>query len=415
VSDPSQAELEAVAHLRSPRAIRERCEAIYERGFEGALGHFAVHPERLAEVASRVAEVTKRRYPTLDIPFHGRMGHFDAGGVQRSDWVRRQLAPLGPEARARAELDLIMTSVLLDAGAGPDWSFHEGSTGRQLGRSEGLAVASLHMFLDGSFSAHPSSQPMRADAEALEALPADALARGFQVDEANPLVGLEGRAGLMHELGRAVRARPDLFGKDSPRPGGLFDALRERAEAGRIPAPEILGLVLEGLQPIWPSRIPLGGVNLGDVWRHPAAGGSGPSAGLVPFHKLSQWLVYSMVESLEAGGLEVTDPDALTGLAEYRNGGLFLDGGVLEPRYPAVTEQAHRPDEEVIVEWRALTIALLDRTAERVREELGQTTESMPLARVLEGGTWAAGREIARERRAGGEPPIRVISDGTVF
>jgi hypothetical protein len=38
----------------------------------------------------------------------------------------------------------------------------------------------------------------------------------------------------------------------------------------------------------------------------------------------------------------------------------------------------------------------------------------MPLAAILEGGTWAAGRELAQARR-GGEPPFRVISDGTVF
>ncbi len=39
----------------------------------------------------------------------------------------------------------------------------------------------------------------------------------------------------------------------------------------------------------------------------------------------------------------------------------------------------------------------------------------MPLAKVLEGGTWRVGRRIARELRRNGEPPIRVASDGTVF
>ena len=44
-----------------------------------------------------------------------------------------------------------MVSVLLDAGAGTKWSYEERNTGMKLGRSEGLAVASLDMFLSGGF------------------------------------------------------------------------------------------------------------------------------------------------------------------------------------------------------------------------------------------------------------------------
>ena len=65
--------------------------------------------------------------------------------------------------------------------------------------------------------------------------------------------------------------------------------------------------------------------------------------------------------------------------------------------------------------WRSLTVALLDRLAPMVRERLGVSAKDFPLACVLEGGTWAAGRRIAREKRADGGPPIAVISDGTVF
>jgi len=38
----------------------------------------------------------------------------------------------------------------------------------------------------------------------------------------------------------------------------------------------------------------------------------------------------------------------------------------------------------------------------------------LPLAKVLEGGSWAAGRALAEKHR-GGLPPLRVVSDGTVF
>ena len=113
--------------------------------------------------------------------------------------------------------------------------------------------------------------------------------------------------------------------------------------------------------------------------------------------------------------LHMTELDGLTGLAEYRNGGLLVDLGVLEPKHEAVMSAAHRVGSEIVVEWRALTVALLDRMAPLVRAALGIDATALPLAKVLEGGTWSAGRRIAAELRPGGVPPIRVISDGTVF
>src|SRR5262249_33688476 len=155
------------------------------------------------------------------------------------------------------------------------------------------------------------------------------------------------------------------------RPGGIFDHFAMVASSAAARAPEnapgaidataILSALLDGLAPIWPGRIELGGANLGDVWRHPAAGGTGPSAGRVPFHKLSQWLACSLFEPLERAGRTIGQPGALTGLPEYRNGGLFIDLGVLVPKRDDILTQIHAPGDEVIVEWRALTVALLDR------------------------------------------------------
>jgi len=58
---------------------------------------------------------------------------------------------------------------------------------------------------------------------------------------------------------------------------------------------------------------------------------------------------------------------------------------------------------------------LLDRLADQIRTQLNQTAETLPLPKILQGGTWAAGRKLAREQRAGGVPPIALASDGTVF
>jgi hypothetical protein len=184
--------------------------------------------------------------------------------------------------------------------------------------------------------------------------------------------------------------------------------LKEQAEGGRLRASVVLGVVLDALSAIWPGRERLAGQSLGDVWRH-------SELGLIPFHKLSQWFCYSLFEPLEARGLQIEGMDELTGLAEYRNGGLFVDMGVLAPRGARALAETHGVDSDLVIEWRALTVHLLDRVAEAVRRELGLDASALPLARVLEGGTWSAGRAVARELRADGGPPLKLHSDGTVF
>lgn len=311
--------------------------------------------------------------------------------------------------------DLAMISVFLDAGAGPQWSYTDKATGKRIGRSEGLALASLDMFASGAFSTD-RADPFRVDASALAHLSVQQLSDGFQVSNDNPMVGLVGRATLLQALGKLVSDNSGVFARtDSPRPGGLFDHLAGLAEDNTVAAPEILSELLHELGPIWPSRLSLGGIPLGDCWRHPAITANDTTNGLVPLHKLSQWLAYSLIEPLQQAGFDVTDIDGLTGLAEYRNGGLFVDAGVLNLRDPAQAERQHDASSELVVEWRSLTIALLDRLAGVVRQKLNMDAMSLPLAKILEGGTWATGRILARERRADASPPIKVISDGTVF
>jgi hypothetical protein len=403
--------VEAVAWLRTPDAIRARCGLVLAAAQRGELAHFALDLSRLDPTADYVIETIRANYPGLAIPYHSRWRHFSAGGRDRAAALG---AGLSPVELARTRFDLVVTSVLLDAGAGDAWRYHEPATGETYARSEGLALASLDLFRSGALSADPE-RPLRADAEALIRLDERTLGDAFQVSGKNPLVGLGGRRRLLNRLGEAVLARSEIFGADRPRIGGLFDHLAHEAKDGRLPAPAILAAVLEGLGDIWPGRIELAGVNLGDVGRHPAAASEDLTSGLVPFHKLSQWLAYSLIEPLEAAGFVVTGLDRLTALAEYRNGGLLIDLGVLRPKHPQVLGESHAGSSEVVVEWRALTITLIDRLAERIRAKLGLTPEQLPLARVLEGGTWPAGRRIAHELRPGGGPPLELVSDGTLF
>lgn len=408
------AESAAVTRLRDPHTIRERCQELLTLADADRLTHFRLHREQLDKTADFVLATIEDRYPNLDIPFHSRWRHFQVGGVDRWDALLRKYQSHDRENIARTRIDLAVTSVLLDAGAGDKWRYVEADSGSTYARSEGLAVASLHMFAAGAFSSEPDN-PMQADAAGLMALDTEDLTQAFQIHTNNPLVGACGRTALLRSLGEALPLHPDLFGEDNPRVGRLYDFLAARAVGKRLPVREIFDAVLRGLAPIWPSRIQLGGENLGDVWHHGAIQRDDPSTGLIPFHKLSQWLTYSLVEPLEEAGLQVTELDSLTGLPEYRNGGLFVDLGVLALRQAKDANRSHDPGSELVVEWRALTVALLDELAVLIRARLDLDPERLPLIRILEGGTWAAGRKAANERRAGGGPPIVVSSDGTVF
>jgi hypothetical protein len=405
-----------VEYLLSPRAIRDQAKVIFERTAgapEGATkgqrkGFFVYHPEKLEPTVQYVLAVIREKYPDLKIPFHSRWGHFQVAGVDRVKELNDKLAGQDPYEIARAKIDLVIPSVLLDAGAGPAWKYRDGS--RMLFRSEGLAVASFRLFMAGCMSDDRHS--LRTDAKGLEQMPMGDLMDHFQASDRNPLAGLDGRYLLLKNLSKALKNR-DVF--PAERPGSIFDCLRKR-HGNSVPAVGILKAVLEGLGPIWPGRLVCKGVSLGDVWRHSSLNPTDLAKSLVPFHKLSQWLTYSLIEPIQEAGLPVTGVEELTGLAEYRNGGLMLDSGLISLRDPADAQREWKPDNDLIIEWRALTIHLLDLIGAEVQKALGRTPADFPLAKVLEGGTWWAGRKIAAEKRPpDGGPPLRIFSDGTVF
>jgi Protein of unknown function (DUF1688) len=401
--------------LLSAEAVRVRAHRMLEIGLDNRLRHFRVDLERLGATVDLVLATTQKAYPAFDVPFHSRWRHFVVGEVDRWDAVAGATAWRDETARARAEFDLAIVSVLLDAGAGASWRYRDPVTGASVGRSEGLALASLDMFARGAFSAN-RDEPLRVDATALQQLTVAGLQNGFRVSEGNPLVGLEGRVELLRRLGQQVSALPGIFSRgDAPRPGGLFDHLAAQADKRSIAAATILSELLRQLGPIWPSRIALGGIPLGDCWRHPDMRTDDATSELVPLHKLSQWLSYSLIEPMQRAGLDVTDIDGLTGLAEYRNGGLFVDTGVLLLRDGDDMRREHDVGSTLVVEWRALTVALLDRLADLLRQRMGLDPVSLPLAKILQGGTWAAGRATAFARRPDGSPPFKIVSDGTVF
>ena len=105
--------------------------------------------------------------------------------------------------------------------------------GKAIGRSEGLALASLDMFASGAFSGD-TRDPFRVDADsACRSCPIAALDSGFQVSADNPLVGLDGRADLLRRLGRLVAERADIFGRATRRGRAVCSIISSRGNGQR--------------------------------------------------------------------------------------------------------------------------------------------------------------------------------------
>jgi hypothetical protein len=403
--------LAEIDYLLSSAAIRERTGQLLHLARTDSLEHFTLDEQKLPILVQALIDEIHQNYPDHTIPYHSRWRHFDVGGANRLDSLDASLKDLSSLERCMAKMELTIISVLLDAGAGEVWQYSDPLTKRKYSRSEGLAVASLYGF--GSMVFGP--KPFQVSSDALKIINIEQLSELFQVTPSNPLQGLPGRVSLMNALGELVQKLPALNNTTSLRLGNFMGLILEQTSENTIEANVLLSIVLKTFGNIWPGRLTIDGTSLGDVWKHPLVKGMGCTNNLVPFHKLSQWLTYSLLEPLEEFGITVKNIDELTGLAEYRNGGLFIDSHIIALRDSSKAQLSHTPDSELIVEWRALTISLLDILADNVRKALNTSPVQVPLAKVLQGGTWSLGRKYAKRLRNDGGPPIRILSDGTVF
>ncbi len=171
---------------------------------------------------------------------------------------------------------------------------------------------------------------------------------------------------------------------------------------------------MDGLAPIWPAgRTTIDNTSLVDAWplsTMPTNDLSEPWETIVPFHKLTQWLCYSLMQPMsKLMHIHFAGAELMTGLPEYRNGGLFIDTGVLTlkeedskrglARFVEEGEKSGKgavevvpmftPDDDVIVEWRAVTVGFLDLLLEEVNTVLGlQNMERLSLVQMLEAGSW---------------------------
>ncbi|KAH7310634.1 hypothetical protein B0I35DRAFT_357901 [Stachybotrys elegans] len=425
-----------VKYLLSLGSIRDRAEIVAQAAKAKQLTHFDFEEDKMDDVVDFVASVIKRdfgpdRYHT--IPPHGRWQHFEVGGVPRvagliDEWTSHGLDKLEVTRRL---IDLFFVSVLLDAGAGDHWRYTEPGTDRVYERSEGIAVASLDMFKNLAFQSSGAGAGPIVDGPGLEQLDTGSLISGFQISDQNPMLGVESRAALLRSLGRSLNSQTDVFGP-SGRPGNLVDyVISHKLESGKLDVLFLWDTLQTLLIPVWPKdRTVVGGQPIGDAWplstikQAVGADGTDVSKTIQPFHKLTQWLTYSLMVPFDRVlGLEWANAQSLTCLAEYRNGGLFVDMGVLRLKPDSLARglQASGGElpmfeagDDVVVEWRAMTLVLVDILYGKIQSRMDGASLSM--AQLLEAGTWKSGREIAAQRRPQTKSsPIIIKSDGTVF
>jgi hypothetical protein len=209
----------------------------------------------------------------------------------------------------------------------------------------------------------------------------------------------------------------------------MISSSKDQSELDLLKFWDVLQMLLI---PAWPKdRTTVGGFAIGDAWplstlkRYSGSSEDDLGSFIQPFHKLTQWLTYSlMVPFQRILSVRWKNAESLTALAEYRNGGLFVDLGVItlkKATYERGIEVSGQvlpqfgAGDDVIVEWRALTLALLDKVYELIDSRLGDQVH-LTMAQVLEAGTWKSGREIAAKLRPQTKSsPIIIQSDGTVF
>lgn len=415
-------------YLLSIPSVRARTQVLFQKVLDNKLTNFEVNLTKVPEVVKFIVDLIARDYGTNyeSIPPHGRWQHFNVGGVQRVENMVESWKAAGVDSHeiTKRLLDIFVVSVLLDAGAGNSWKYTEIGTSNVYNRSEGIAVASLDMFKQGKFSSE-ASQPFQVNSSKLQVITPEIIGAGFQFNaDSNPIEALEGRSGLMANLGKAL-ANKTYFGEDG-RPGNILDyLLSHNSTTGKtVLLTTLWDALVDGLGPIWPAgRTKLDGVSLGDAWTLSSMPqDQGFPATIVSFHKLTQWLCYSLLVPMKKYlGLIFEGEELQTGLPEYRNGGLLVDFEVLTLK-PSIWSgegiPSFKPDDDVIIEWRAATVGFLDYLLPLVNEALGikGTKEELILAQLLEAGTWKAGREIAAKKRPETKgPPINLLSDGTVF
>jgi hypothetical protein len=373
----------AVEHLHRLEVIRERAWMLLAAAERGQSDHFVPSAEAVGTVAAALAdkirEVAAADQPTPAGPASPPLANL---------WQRlrrHQPAALSVLAEAVAGSDAIER-----ARSGADLAMlHRIVEPVGLAPGEAALDALVRHFAAGGWSARAQRPALDAPGirrslagdgavalpPALAALLDDAARRqrleqlAAQLEQAPDWVGIDGRFGSLLDRLVSEAARP---------PGG------NGAVVPQVPAQLLIDRLAPLLDPIVASTVRIGGMLAGDVWRHPLAWANDRSRELVPFHSLLVALAIDLVEPLEEAAAPLADLDQLPVPADRLVAAQMLRLGLVRSRHAAVARLRHPPGSDIVVELRALSVALTERLADRLRAELGRTVHDLPVVRIVE-------------------------------
>ncbi len=392
----------------SPSSIRHCSNLLFERALRDSLSHFSLDGRKLDELVGDV--VTRADLRTA--PLHTQWRNFDFGGVERISQLDSQLSNqlADPIDRAKSRLDLLFLNEALETGGNGSWRYFDSVSGHFISRTEGLATATLRLFQNGFFSSD-THQPCRVDAQRLRAISAEEFRCALQISADNPIAGgVESRLDRLSLFAFYLEAHREFQVDSSVRPGNILNAF---SPTGAQPIEPLFSFLAQSLTHIWPGNIHEGKA-LGDAWRHSALDDDATVKGIVPIHRITQWLHYAIEPVMREFCQGTLQTETLTGLPGYRNSGLLIDRGVLVARDAELAKRTLHLGDEPIVELRALTIGAMDHVLKQVREAASMDSASLPMAK-LNGIFWRAGREIAAAVRPDGSPPFKVMDQGVPF
>ena len=354
-STDTERKLPPLTMLRLPAAVRDRCWMLLAGVELGKSPLYELNGPGLTAVTVAVADLVRRKHANLVPPLDTcwltlrRQAPDDleklADALQAADAVER--------ARSGFDLALLDTTVSPSGGSGS-------------------VTELMRAYAEGSFSADPD-KPLRLDPKGLNQW-------------------LDSAPGWIDEVPCAVTRLKRLAGCLNGDEGtgealpfrGLLNRLIARANNGTLSALQLLDSVHPLALCLHSEGAKLGGTSLGDVWRHPAIRTGDKTRELLPFHAFAQRLSLSFVEPLAEAGITVTELGQLTAPATHQICSDFLTLGVIRCRHTAIGRLAHPTSSDIVVELRALSVALADRLADHLCAELRITTTDLPVVRILD-------------------------------
>ena len=299
------------------------CEAIYALAVRGELEHWSLDETRLDDVAERVVRATRAAYPDVRaIPCHSRWRHFSAGGVDRVRALDERLAPLRDEQRLASQL----RSRRHERAARRRGRASGGSTGRRTGRrTPGPRASRWRAMTSSSRAPSRTTRAARRFARTPRALGARRSPRsraGCKSAADNPMVGVDGTRGHpCNGSARSLAPRPSWGG----RLGGFGIELRRSANGA---APPRVGRARRGARYVRVHLARTRGLRRPEPRRRLDALEGRPRCRSTSCRSGSRTRSSS---HWNGRACRIVGLDELTGLAEYRNGGLFVDGGASSP------------------------------------------------------------------------------------